>query len=418
MKTLEKVHCHSGTGCQLNRQIPPFLIKRQGQSTFEALLILAAAAVLLLGLLVFAGNEGSGTATIFGRTRELVCQLIEGGNGSKARSGTTADASLSEDDQPLRIPHRPSPSVNRSPQASSERVGDARSMESDRSPLASKPSPTPTYATTPVPTAMPKPPSNTRESSGRTPAPYPTPPAAPAPAPTKTPQTTSNASSSPSPQRADPPVPATALTRDAAPARSSTAESPSENDAKITEGIELTDTLTDIAKDVFEDVVDHLADEENVDRILDRSLIDAINKDPNLSEAERQKLLTIARTARKRSGLKTLITTSAKILRHAPDFYHVYEREQIIQQIHEYNRNGDLYNAYRTTVDALLDELPVDLDILEPYVSEIIVEATVDVYAQTGNRVAWYLWESGFIPHPPRYPKDHFDKGVERKSDS
>ncbi len=103
---------------------------------------------------------------------------------------------------------------------------------------------------------------------------------------------------------------------------------------------------------------------------------------------------------------------------YAHALYHVYEREQIIQQIKDYNRNGDLYNAYRTTVDALLDELPVDLDKLEPYVSELIVDATVDIYAQAGNQIVWYLWESGFIPRPPRYPKNHFDKGVQRKSDS
>jgi hypothetical protein len=52
---------------------------RSGQSTFESLLLLAAAGVLLLGLLVFAGNSPAGGATLLGRTRELVCRVLAGG---------------------------------------------------------------------------------------------------------------------------------------------------------------------------------------------------------------------------------------------------------------------------------------------------------------------------------------------------
>ena len=144
----------AGGGRHSNGKTTQSLSARPAQSTIEALVIVAAASLVLLGLFSLVGNEKSGsTTTILGRTRELVCRAIEGGNGSKDQSGADMnDDSLSDYDEPQRVPRRPAPASRRSPPTINKGGPDSRSPNSGAGPLASKPSPTPTNAITPVPT--------------------------------------------------------------------------------------------------------------------------------------------------------------------------------------------------------------------------------------------------------------------------
>jgi hypothetical protein len=173
-----------------------------------------------------------------------------------------------------------------------------------------------------------------------------------------------------------------------------------------------------LAEYLAKTVADSISTEAKLNQLLDKNFLKSLEKVPGITKHEKDILLTVERAVRHRSGATRAITAAAKFTSGAIGLYNVYERDKTFREIHEYNKQHDIFNAYRLTLFGIFNDLPGPFALVAPYASEYLAHATVDAYARTGNRIAWMMWEIGLAPYRPRYSKNHFDGGVKRPGDS
>jgi|694.fasta_scaffold12990_3 hypothetical protein len=92
--------------------------------------------------------------------------------------------------------------------------------------------------------------------------------------------------------------------------------------------------------------------------------------------------------------------------------YDIIEREKSFQKILELARRNDPCGAYRETLNTFASDVTPGIGVVaSPIISEILFEATADIYLDVGNRIAHWAYENGYAKNQPRWGKDRFSNG-------
>lgn len=183
----------------------------------------------------------------------------------------------------------------------------------------------------------------------------------------------------------------------------------------------LADVAGKLTKEIVKINVDKASNMQEVKTWVDAKIAGSIAKNANIPESQKGIVATLEQSLEGESKLITRSAIFAKGLFLTLDVHGAVKREDTLKEIAEFARKGDVYSAWKTTLSVSLDMgseiLPgkaSPLSALSPILSEVLAEATVDIYVPLGNRIAWWMWENGYSPRHPRFAKDQFDNGVTR----
>ena len=169
------------------------------------------------------------------------------------------------------------------------------------------------------------------------------------------------------------------------------------------------DIIKEMKKNIINKMADQLTNKPNVKAYVDRRISEGV-KTLKASRNQQQIVAQIEQTLEMDS--RNLVVTGV-VIKSLLKGYDIYEREKSSQKILELARNNDPCGAYKETLKTVTsDVIPGVGAILSPIVSEIIYEATSDIYLDFGNRMAHWLWENGYSESKPRWPKDRFENGA------
>jgi hypothetical protein len=186
---------------------------------------------------------------------------------------------------------------------------------------------------------------------------------------------------------------------------------------------------SDMAKKVMEKIVDINVDKavnsKNVKDWVDAKIAESIKKNPNIPASQKNILITLEQSLENESKLIVNGAVVAKSLLLGLDiFSSPSNNERALEEIRDFARKGDPYSAWKTTITKALDmasdaiPLPakasIATSVMSSKVGERLADATVDIYVPLGNRIAWFMWENGYSPNPPRFDKNQFVNGVKR----
>lgn len=167
--------------------------------------------------------------------------------------------------------------------------------------------------------------------------------------------------------------------------------------------------IQNIAEEIASKTADAAGNEQAVKKWVNGKIHEAVMRS-KIPPEQKGIIITIEQALEKESKLIVMGGKSASVL---IDLLGVWNRHEASLEVQEAARRGDAYGAWEVSVTQLIGEIKI-VGIVAPYVGPIVAEATVDIYVPMGNSIAHWMWENGYSPLPPRFPKNHFDGGVPR----